>query len=119
MEGEYVAVACGLCKQVSAYSGTEFRDAGMTDMPDPFDSGQLRVWHGWLGCDTKGCEALVGTFASRPFHVAIEQMLDEVEDWKADGTVKCRCGSNAVSPRATSLRQHDAENDPQPPIQPK
>ena len=105
MGGDYVAVACGGCRLVSPYSGIEFRDAGMTDTPDPFRNDQLNLFYVLLECGNKNCEFLIGAFAPRPAHVTLDDLRSELDDWTVSGKLRCACGLPAISLKASSLRR--------------
>jgi len=105
MGGDYIAVACGGCRLVSPYSGIEFRDAGMTDTPDPFRNDQLNLFYVLLECGNKNCEFLIGAFAPRPAHVTLDDLRGELDGWTVSGKLRCACGLPAISLKASSLRR--------------
>jgi hypothetical protein len=110
MGDDYVAVACDEGKHVSPYRIAEFHAAGMTDMPDPFRTGQLNLFHVLLECENKDCRFLVGVFAPKPSYVTLDDVRAELRDWTVSD-VRCGCGLVAVSPRVTSLRRHEPESE--------
>ena len=109
MGGDYVAVACGGCRLVSPYSGTEFHDAGMTDMLDPFRNDQLNLFYVLLECGNKNCEFLIGAFAPRPAHMTLDDLRGELDGWTVSDELRCACGLPAISLKAASLRRCETE----------